>query len=118
MPRADGNDKDRADGPFNKKGAPSGAKNEHMKPESVSAKKGVKRSAEASRRALTPLWVVSIFVSLTETVLGVGVIRTSGGIQVALTVFVIAFAVLVASGFFLILWFRPYVLSSYGIRTG
>jgi len=66
-------------------------------------------SVRTPPRSLTPLWVVSIFVSLTETVLGVGVIHTTGGVQIALTVFVMAFAPLVALGFFLILWFKPYV---------
>lgn len=63
-------------------------------------------------RTLTPLWVISLFVSLTETVLGIGVIQTSGGIQIALTAFVIVFPLLVAGGFFLILWHKPYVFYS------
>jgi len=75
----------------------------------TSSKKRSKRTGQAGQRGLTPLWVVSIFVSLTETVLGIGVIQTSGSIQIALTVFVITFAPLVALGFFLVLWFRPYV---------
>jgi hypothetical protein len=75
----------------------------------TSSNKKPKRTAQIGKRSLTPLWVVSIFVSLTETVLGVGVIQTTGGIQIALTVFVMAFATLVALGFFLVLWFRNYV---------
>jgi hypothetical protein len=66
----------------------------------------------ASRSSMTPLWVISLFVTLTETFLIVGVIRTNGGIQLALTVFVIVFALLVAGAFFAILWNRPYVLFS------
>jgi hypothetical protein len=56
--------------------------------------------------------VISLFISLTETVLGIGVIQTSGGIQIALTVFVIVFPLLVASAFFVILWNRNYVFYS------
>ena len=61
---------------------------------------------------MTPLWVISLFLSLTEGILGVGVIQTSGGIQVALTSFVIGFPIAVAAAFFTILWFKPYVLYS------
>jgi hypothetical protein len=62
------------------------------------------------RRPLTPLWVIALFLSLTETVLGIGVIQTTGGIQIALTAFVMFFPTLVAMGFFAILWSRAYVL--------
>ena len=61
-------------------------------------------------RTMTPLWVISLFVSLTEAVTGIAVTQATGGIQIALTTFVIAFPVLVASAFFAILWNRPYVL--------
>ena len=64
------------------------------------------------KSSMTPLWVISLFLTLTETMLGVGVIQTNGGIQVALTVFVLAFPLLVACAFFGILWFKPYVLYS------
>lgn len=63
-------------------------------------------------RSLTPLWVISLFVSLTEAVLGIGVIQTNGAIQIALTVFVIVFPLLVAGGFFTVLWNKPYVFYS------
>lgn len=49
------------------------------------------------------------FVTLTEAVLGYALTQVSGGVQIALTVFVISFALLVASAFFLILWHRPWV---------
>jgi hypothetical protein len=59
-------------------------------------------------RTLTPLWIVSLFLTLTETVLGVAVTQTVGGVQIALTVFVLGFP------FFLILWSRPWVFYSPG----
>jgi hypothetical protein len=65
-------------------------------------------------RFLTPLWVISLFLSLTETVLGIGVIQTTDRIQVALTIFVLAFPILIAVGFFVILWNRPYVFYAPG----
>lgn len=72
------------------------------------------------KRAITPLWVISLFVSLSETVLGVAVTQTTGNIQAALTAFVIAFPLLVAGAFFVILWSRPEVLyapTEYGKQT-
>lgn len=61
---------------------------------------------------LTPLWIISLFVGLTETVLGVAVIHVTGGIQIALTAFVIIFPSLTAIAFFVILWDRPWVFYS------
>lgn len=60
-------------------------------------------------KAMTPLWVISLFVSLTEVMTGIAATQTSGGIQVALTAFVIAFPAMIASAFFMILWNKPYV---------
>ncbi|WP_395593307.1 hypothetical protein AB4P93_22730 [Pseudomonas sp. B26140] len=64
------------------------------------------------KRTMTPLWVISLFLGLTETILGVGVIQTGGGVQIALASFVIVFPAVIAGVFFLILWFKPYVLYS------
>lgn len=61
------------------------------------------------RTKLTPLWIISLFVTLTETALSVSVTRTQGPIQVALTIFVIAYAIFVTGAFFFVLWYRPYV---------
>jgi len=72
------------------------------------------RMRPAAGRPMTPLWIVSLFLTLTETVLGVPVTQTVGGVQVALTVFVLGFPLGVATAFFLILWSRPWVLCSPG----
>jgi hypothetical protein len=56
------------------------------------------------RTKLTPLWIISLFVTLTETALSVSVTRTQGAIQVALTIFVIAYAIFVTGAFFFVLW--------------
>jgi len=72
------------------------------------------------RRPITPLWIIALFVSLTETVLGTAVIKTSGGIQVVLTIFVVLFPVFIAVLFFAILWNKAYVLyppTEYGSET-
>lgn len=68
--------------------------------------------SQATPKVLTPLWIIALFLSLAETILGIAVTQTSGGIQVSLTVFVLSFPVLVAIGFFAILWNRPYVFYS------
>jgi len=71
----------------------------------------------AVKSRITPLWIVAAFVSLTETVLGYAVTKTTGAVQYALTAFVVFFALAVATAFFLVLWNRPYVFyapSEYG----
>jgi hypothetical protein len=65
--------------------------------------------ATVPRRGLSPLWIIAIFLSFCETVLGVAVTRTTGSIQVALTTFVTVFPVMIMISFFIILWKRPYV---------
>lgn len=73
-----------------------------------------------SRSTLTPLWVISAFLSLTEAVAALALTQATDDIQVALTAFVIFFPILVAAAFFAILWFRPYVLyppTEYGDHT-
>ena len=66
-------------------------------------------SNRSSQKQLTPLWVISLFVSLTEATLGIAAAKTDGGVQVALTAFVIVFPVLVAAAFFAVLWRKAYV---------
>lgn len=61
---------------------------------------------------ITPLWIIATFVTLTETVLSFALTQVAGGVQIALTTFVIFYALLVASAFFVILWNRPYVFYS------
>lgn len=67
------------------------------------------KKSGSSINSPSPLWVISLFVSLTEVVTGVAVIQATGVIQIALTVFVIVFPLLIAGIFFLILWYKPYV---------
>jgi hypothetical protein len=57
---------------------------------------------------LTPLAIIALFISLTETIATVAVTQTGGAIQIALTIFIIVFPILDASCFFAILWSRPY----------
>jgi hypothetical protein len=64
------------------------------------------------KKAITPLWIVALFVSLAEVTTGAAVTQTTGGIQIALTVFVITFPIIIASAFFITLWRKNYVLYS------
>src|SRR4051794_33039024 len=57
----------------------------------------------AGKGILTPLSIIALFLTFSETVLGIAVTQTSGSIQVALTCFVTSFPVLVAAAFFAIL---------------
>jgi len=65
----------------------------------------------------TPLTVFTALIALTEAILTIGVINTSGGIQQVLTVFFVIFTPVIFGGFISILWKKPYVLyppSEYG----
>jgi hypothetical protein len=64
----------------------------------------------ATQRLVTPLVIISLFVTLTEVVIGVAATKTVGHIQEMFGIFSIVFAVVVASAFFGTLWFRPWVL--------
>ena len=66
-------------------------------------------TVKSKAKSTTPLRIIALFVSLTEAVAGLALTKTSGGIQVALTCFVVVFPLLVAGAFFSILWFRNYV---------
>lgn len=74
-------------------------------------------SSKKAIKPFTPLGILAGFMALTEAVLAFALTHVSGGIQISLTVFVIAFPLLLALGFFSILWNRPYVFyapSEYG----
>jgi hypothetical protein len=66
-------------------------------------------SRQTPKLRLTPLGIVATFVTLTEAIFRFALTQVSGGVQVALTVFLIAYAIMATDAFFLILWFRPYV---------
>jgi ABC-type transport system involved in cytochrome bd biosynthesis fused ATPase/permease subunit len=73
---------------------------------------------KSSGRVLTPLWVISLFVSLTEITLGAVTTQTSGGVQIALTAFVVVFPLLIAGCFFAVLYSKPWVFYSPREYTG
>jgi hypothetical protein len=65
------------------------------------------RSKQVPTR-LTPLAIIALFISFTETIATIAVTQTGGAIQIVLTIFIVVFPILDASCFFAILWSRPY----------
>jgi hypothetical protein len=61
-------------------------------------------------RLVTPLVVISLFVTLTEIAMSFAATRTTGSIQWMFAAFAVVFAVAVAGAFFYTLWRQPWVL--------
>ena len=75
----------------------------------------------AKKSWITPLSLISLFLTFTEIVTGIAVTQASGGVQIALATFVILFPSSIAFAFFWILWQRPYVFyppTEFGPNTG
>ena len=71
---------------------------------------GGKGMKEERKMRMTPLLLIAAFLSLTEIIAGVTVLKTAGIIQIILTVFVVTFPVFISIAFFYLLAFRNYVL--------
>ncbi|MEU9240174.1 hypothetical protein [Streptomyces sp. NPDC048385] len=52
---------------------------------------------------LNPLWIISLFLGLSETTVGIAAALSNGWVQGALAVFAVTFPVLVSGAFFSIL---------------
>jgi hypothetical protein len=63
-------------------------------------------------RSMNPLWVITAFLGVAEVTVGVVATQSAGWLQGLLAIFSVSFPVVIALAFFLILWFRPYVLYS------
>jgi hypothetical protein len=59
---------------------------------------------------MNPLWIISLFLGLSEVTVGIAATQSTGWIQGLLAVFSILFPVGVATIFFVILWSKPFVL--------
>ncbi|WP_146022209.1 hypothetical protein [Streptomyces sp. CB02959] len=70
--------------------------------------------ASALPRVVNPLWIISLFLGLSETTAGVVAALASGWVQGALTLFAIVFPLLVSGAFFTVLWRKPEVLYAPG----
>lgn len=65
-------------------------------------------------RVLNPLWIIALFLGLSETTVGIAAAQSNGWVQGLLAVFAVVFPVLVSTVFFVILWQRPEVLYAPG----
>jgi hypothetical protein len=63
-----------------------------------------------SPRNLNPIWVISLFLTLSEVTIGAVATQLSGWIQGLLAIFAVTFPAGVAAAFFFVVWHRPYVL--------
>ncbi|MFE9447902.1 hypothetical protein [Streptomyces sp. NPDC006739] len=63
---------------------------------------------------LNPLWIISLFLGLSETTVGIAATLSNGWVQGALAIFAVTFPVLVSGAFFSILWRKPEVLYAPG----
>jgi hypothetical protein len=67
-----------------------------------------------SVRVANPLSTIAVFLAFAEVTSGVAATLTVGGVQIAFTVFSLAFPVVVAAGFGVFLWKKPEVLYAPG----
>ncbi len=61
-----------------------------------------------SNRPLTPLSIFALLIGTLEMGFIYAITRTTGTVQLALTVFVMALTLLVVALFFAVFWFRPH----------
>jgi hypothetical protein len=61
-------------------------------------------------KALNPLWIISLFLTISEIAVGAAATQTQGWLQSVLVIFSVAFPTGIAATFFAILMRRPYVL--------
>ncbi|MGW7364578.1 hypothetical protein ACWGI8_14405 [Streptomyces sp. NPDC054841] len=61
-------------------------------------------------KGLNPLWIISLFLTVSEAAAGTAATQTQGWLQAVLVLFSVTFPVGVAAAFFAILVRRPYVL--------
>lgn len=71
----------------------------------------------ATPRIMNPLWVVSLFLTLSEVTVGLAATQASGWVQGLLAVFAVVFPCAVFAAFFTVLWKRPFVLYAPGDFT-
>lgn len=65
-------------------------------------------------QVLNPLWIISLFLGVSEVTVGIAATQSAGWIQGLLALFAVLFPVGVATAFFVILWLRPFVLYAPG----
>ncbi len=64
---------------------------------------------EKQKQKITPLYIIVVFVALSEGLFAYTISQTTSYLQIVLTSFAIFYAFGVTIVFFIILWYRPYV---------
>jgi len=71
-------------------------------------------SPQSTPKVINPLWIISLFLGLSETTTGIAAIQASGWVQGLFAVAAVAFPLIVSSAFFVIIWKKPEVLYAPG----
>ena len=66
--------------------------------------------ANKEKSAMTPLGIIALFLSVSETVAGITTALTEGALQIAFGTFAITFPLIIAASFFVLLWKKNHVL--------
>ena len=61
-------------------------------------------------RVLNPLWIISLFLGVSEVTVGIAATQADGWVQAMLATFSVLFPLLVSAAFFYTLWRRPAIL--------
>jgi hypothetical protein len=70
----------------------------------------VSRLGSNPPRVLGPLWVISLFLGMSEVAVTIAITQAGGWIQALLAIFAVVFPTLVAAAFFYILWYDNKIL--------
>ena len=65
--------------------------------------------ADSNLRNPNPLWIIALFLSLTEATIGISASQAHGWVQGLWAIFSVAFPTAVAAVFFVFLWKKPFV---------
>ncbi len=65
-------------------------------------------------RVMNPLWIISLFLGISELTVGAAATQSSGWVQSIFALFAVIFPAGVAGLFFAVLWKRPFVLYAPG----
>jgi len=67
-------------------------------------------SAKSKPRVANPLWIISLFLGISEVTSGAVALKSQAWIQAVFTLFSVGFPCAVLVLFFIVLWKKPYVL--------
>lgn len=68
------------------------------------------KTIRSKPNVMNPIWVISLFLGLSEVTTGVVATQSHDWVQAVFTIFSVAFPCVVMALFFIVLWKKPYVL--------